>query len=75
MPHYAADYGNCGKVFLTGGADSKWEWPTIESAHFRTLHGKSSVTIVNQSTEAADAFFVVVNGAGQHALWQAACTR
>jgi amino acid adenylation domain-containing protein/thioester reductase-like protein len=29
------------------------------------------VTIVDQSAEAAGAFFVVVNGRGQHALWQA----
>ena len=29
------------------------------------------MTIVDQSAEAADAFFVVVNGLGQHALWQA----
>ena len=41
-------------------------------AHFRTLHGKLLVATVSQpGGTAPDAFVVVVNDQGQHALWQA----
>ena len=41
--------------------------------HFRTLHGKSFVTNKAQHRETApDAFVVVVNDLGQHAMWQSA---
>jgi amino acid adenylation domain-containing protein/thioester reductase-like protein len=43
----------------------------ILSPHFRTLHRKSFVTIVERPAETADAFVVVVNDLGQHSLWQA----
>src|ERR1700689_4405246 len=42
------------------------------ATHFRTIYGKSFVTTVNQPGETApEAFVVVVNDEGQHALWQA----
>ena len=44
--------------------------PAILSAHFRTL-AESFVTMADQSGETPDAFVVVVNDEGQHALWQA----
>src|ERR1700746_3705211 len=44
--------------------------PAILSAHFRTLAGIIR-TMADQSSEPPDAFVVVVNDQGQHALWQA----
>jgi amino acid adenylation domain-containing protein/thioester reductase-like protein len=41
------------------------------SAHFWTFDGESFVTIVDQFGETPEAFVIVVNDAGQQALWQA----
>jgi len=49
-------------------------YTAIPPTHFRTLHGKLSVTIVDQPGEATDAFVVVINDLGQHSLWRAGVT-
>jgi amino acid adenylation domain-containing protein/thioester reductase-like protein len=50
---------------------AEMRWLAILSAHFRTLTRKSFVTITDQPGETPDAFVIVVNDRGQHALWQA----